>query len=346
MYARGGVPWRCTTVPGSISAPGLLAGYSFDTLGTRARTEFPAQTVTLPILAQYRRVLWLVDQRSAILSTASDPTVFPVTALRAMSNAARQNALTSYIKMGGQVWLAGGGAATATLMDRNARGNDTPGSTVFSLSSELTPFDLMSEDAHVRSALAASQSRVDPVRSARAVGGWSGHGPGGTLSAPDYSRLPAVLHMRSRVTDALPPTRGASQASLYYDGAMGVEHVSAPNVIVEDLDPDPLVTRLESTLDTLYEVPDPNLITPLAPAMLYYHGRDNAPLVFTGLELWRWTRDDAQGLVDFVLHDIWGMTKAAPQAAASRAASGGAGHRRSAPRVSSWRRLDPLRMRP
>ena len=44
LYARGGVPWRCAQAdPTAISVPGLLAGYAFDTLGTRLGLEFPQE---------------------------------------------------------------------------------------------------------------------------------------------------------------------------------------------------------------------------------------------------------------------------------------------------------------
>ena len=53
--------------------------------------------------------------------------------------------------------------------------------------------------------------------------------------------------------------------------------------------------------------------------MTYYHGHDNAPFVYTGFEPWDWTRADCQGLVDFVLGDIWKLSKSAP-GASTRAA--------------------------
>ena len=84
--------------------------------------------------------------------------------------------------------------------------------------------------------------------------------------------------------------------------------MSEPNEITELAHPGFDPTRV-STLDTLYEVSSPQLCVSPAPAMLYYHGRDNAPFVFTGFDLWSWSRSDAQGLVDFVLGDIWGMSR-------------------------------------
>jgi hypothetical protein len=78
--------------------------------------------------------------------------------------------------------------------------------------------------------------------------------------------------------------------------------------------------------------------------MTFYHGRDNTPFVYTGVEPWDWTREDCQGLVDFVLGDVWKLTKAAP---ASNVVLPGAPSRVSRPITPRTAvRLDPHRMRP
>jgi hypothetical protein len=319
LFARGGYPWRGTKNPptGVISAPGLLTGYAFDTLGTRLGLEDPSGAVPLSKLALYKHVLWLVDAKGAI-----DPGgVFPITALRWMSAPGHLSALVSYVAMGGKVWLAGGGAAYASLIEFNSRITDGSCGTVFSASSgELRPSSLLYAAGHVRSALTASVSNAEPSRSPAARGGWSGHGPAGDLTAPDYSRLPATLRFRTLATDPLPPTRPA-QTTLYYGTNASNEYISAPNEIAEDFDPSDTGVRLESALDSLYEVSSIQLCVSPAPAMVYYHGRETAPFVFTGFDLWSWSRADCQGLVDFVLGDIWKLSKSAPSASV-RAAAG------------------------
>jgi hypothetical protein len=56
--------------------------------------------------------------------------------------------------------------------------------------------------------------------------------------------------------------------------------------------------------------------------MTYYHGLENAPLVFSGMSIWDFRRQDCVGLVDFVLGRLWGLPKttlytyAAPRAVA------------------------------
>jgi hypothetical protein len=326
LFARGGYPWRGTRNPpaGLVSGPGLLAGYPFDTLGTRLGLEDPADAVTLAQLSRYRHVLWLVDAAGASYFPALDQRIYPMTALRAISSPGRSNVLAAYVELGGHVWLAGGGAAFATLMPYNHSHNDTPSAVVIASElDELGPGRVMYEHAHVRSSMNFWKDRNEPTRSARAVGRWTGHGPSGTLSAPDYAKLPLTLRLRNAGMDPLPPTRTAGQTGLFYNPIAPKEFVLGPNSIVEDMDPDPIVVRMESTLDTLYEAPNPMTPGANGPVMLYYHGRDNVPFVFTGLDLWTWTRGDCQGLVDFVLQDIWGLAKSGPESRPSRAAKPG-----------------------
>jgi hypothetical protein len=223
------------------------------------------------------------------------------------------NALVTYIQAGGRVWLAGGGAAYASLAVFDVGENNSGGITRFDFAhGELIPGRMLYDVGHVRSELSVSSAPTVPERSAAARGGWSGHGPDGTLAAPDYARLPAQLRPRSPELDPKPPTRLASQTVQFYTQNGTQEYVSAPNEIVEDMDADPNTVRLESTLDSLYEVIHVSFTAPRAIAMTYYHGREHAPFVFTGLPLWAWTVTDAQGLVDFVLQDIWGLARSGP----------------------------------
>jgi len=325
LYAVGGVPWRCAQDPAALTRPGLFAGYAFDTLGTRLGLEDPGSAPALAALLRYRRVLWLIDAASA-------QSPFGGTSLRAMSAPGRTSTLSAYVTAGGEVWLAGGGGAYASLVNFSPRNGAD--------SLRLGPGRLLYDFAHLRSAIAVSVAVAEPQRSAAARGGWSDQGPSGKLSAPDYSRLPATLRLRTPDTDAIPPTRTANQAGLVYPGASTWEYVAAPNDIREDVDPDPAVDRQASTLDTLYDVTNPQLSVRPAPVMLYYHGLENAPFVFTGFDLWSWTHDDCQGLVDFVLHDIWGMNKA-PAGGAARIGVPGTRPAR-VPRP----RLDPARGHP
>jgi hypothetical protein len=304
-----------------ISSSGLLAGYSFDTLGTRLGLVDPSRAVTLDRLVHYRHVIWLVDANAAFKGTGTDPTT-PITTLRAMSRPGKLTALDGYVQLGGQVWLAGGGAAYASLINFDSRANNAGQITVFDVShGELGPGRILYDAAHLRSAIGVTRSSLAYARSPAAVGGWSGHGPDGTLGAPDYSRAPATMRRRDASTDPIPPTRLPTQTSLYYATSFAAGFVMDLNGITEDFDPDPNVERIESALDTVYDVTGIVLPIPAAPVMTYYHGRDNAPFVYTGFEPWDFTRADCQALVDFVLGDIWKLAKTQGASAARASAT-------------------------
>src|SRR5262249_26082760 len=99
LFARGGFPWRGTRNPetGVTSVPGLLAGYAFDTLGTRLGLDPPESGVPLSTLLRYKHVLWLVDYRGAGFDGAQqDPGLFPITVLRASSRPGLASALGAY----------------------------------------------------------------------------------------------------------------------------------------------------------------------------------------------------------------------------------------------------------
>jgi hypothetical protein len=342
LFARGGFPWRGPQgVFGDLplSKPGLFAGYSFDTLGTRQGFELASAGVPLGLLGRYRHLLWLTDYIGVTTTSGPAGLIDPISTLRWMSAPGRMNTLAAYIAAGGQVWLAGGTAASCTLLPVNATGSHNndhiygPGHTVFSYTDgELAPGRLMWDAAHWRSEMVASLPATLPKRSNAALGGWShpSWNHGGMVTAPDYSRLPAQLRRRSlALGDSLPPTR--TNAASFYTTAVNpaVEYLTQPNIILEDVDPDPAVVDTRSVLDTLMELQGGALATNYTGqrpvAMTYYHGFENPPFVFSGFDLWTWSRQDAAGLVDFVLHEIWGMNRTmarplSPRTAQSRPA--------------------------
>lgn len=335
LYARGGFPWRGARNPAdALSVPGLLAGFSFDTLGTRRGLEDPARATPLATLSRYRHLLWLVEPPAAgAVLTAS-------TALRAMSAPGIASTLAAYVQAGGRVWLVGGGGAYESLINWNLSDNDVSGTVFAHAAGELGPGRPVFDHAHLRSEIRVVRTGVEPRRSPAAVGGWSGHGPGGDLSAPDYARLPATLRFRTPATDPIPPTRLASQGSLFHVSSATNEVVSLANSILEP-ERDPPPAPVVSMLDTLYELSSPMLPVSPAPLMSYYHGRENSPFVFSGFDLWTWSRADCQALVDFVLGDLWGMTRTSPAASAS-----GTTGPKPVARASRTRVLDPAARRP
>ena len=284
MFARGGKHWRYYP-PGSLSPPGIFNGYRFDTLSTRF---LPTPFVALSTLAQYRHVVWYCDQAGAPGS--------PTPALRYMSGSGRQNNLSTYVRMGGNAWLMGGGGAFNSLYPFNSRLNDTGGAAVFSgAAGELIRGRMMYDIAHWQSEITVfpAQGAIHP---AGRLGGWPG--------APDYSSLPSALLPRSFATDPLWPLRSSNA---FYRSDYYAEYLSKPNKTSEDLDPDPDVTLPGPPLDTLYLVVGNR--GDGMPVMTYYHGVENQPFLFSGFPLWHFRRPQAIQLADWVLQTLWHLPR-------------------------------------
>ena len=316
LFARGGFPWRCVQQPspGLRSQPGVFAGYAYDTLGTRLGLEFPSNGVRLGDIGKYKHVVWMVD---AIASSYQDVLgALPVTVLRYTSSPGRASALGAYVQAGGSVWLMGGGAGTASIVAFNSNRNDDPNGQVYSnQQGELVAGRLMFDGAHWRSSFSAMSAlisfRRSPAAEAIAARPWS-HGDrwtGGEVHAPNYLRLPGEMRPRDPATDPIPPTRKDRQGSLYYRTGYPCEYLIEPNAITDDVDPNPGHVTIASTLDTLYEASSLLMLRSPAPTMTYYHGPEANRFVFTGFAPWDFRRDDAIALTDFVLQDIWGLSR-------------------------------------
>jgi hypothetical protein len=326
LYARGGVPWRATLNPdsGVISAPGVFAGYAFDTLGTRQGLEVPSNGVTLERLGHYKHVVWLLDQKGAALPPDGTG-AFPVTVLSFMCRPGHASALSAYVQAGGRVWMLGGGAATASIVNFfNFKGNDGASPVWTNSDNELVPGRLMYDAAHWQSGFSNGNFHIAVERSPRAdaiaAAPWThpDRWTGGEVRAPDYRRLPPEIRPRDPATDPLPPTRLPRQSGSYYPSVFTCEYLMVPNVITEDVDPSDTHVEIASTLDTLYEASSILLIRSPAPIMTWYHGADVNRFVFTGLAPWLFHRDDFIGLSDFVLQDIWGLHREAVDRSAVR----------------------------
>jgi hypothetical protein len=111
--------------------------------------------------------------------------------------------------------------------------------------------------------------------------------------------------------DPVPPTRLASLPLQFYQTSWPCEYISDLNAIIEDVEPDPQVSREISVLDTLYDASGIVLLTDnhIAPTMTYYHGSTAHQFVFTGFSTWSYARQDCIGLVDFVLQDLWHLPR-------------------------------------
>lgn len=343
LFARGGFPWRGNRSgpPDVQSYPGVFAGYPIsvqkpnpDTLGTRLGLENPARGVLLSRIGEYQSLVWMLDEKGAANFEALDQGIFPVTALAAMSGPGLASTLAAYTQLGGRVWLMGGGGAYASLRKFDRGINNQGQTTIFSSAvqfGELAPGRLMWDGAHWQSVIAITIGNIFTNRRDYTLNnnpvtvtpGWSHFDrySGATLTSPDYTRLPARMRRKIEVPDPLPPTRLSSQSGLFYLSSYPCEYLMEVNSILEDVDPDPAVSREVSVLDTLFEATgvvlltnrtDPNtgenILVP-APTMTYYHGNQARQFVFTGFAPWAYARQDCIALVDFVLQDIWGIPR-------------------------------------
>ena len=297
LYARGGFQWKGKPA-GTVSRPGLLEGYSYDTLGTR--TGQSDLTVPLATLSQYRNVLWLTSQASVTNTGAGTIATTPMSAMRYMSGPGRANSLAAYVAAGGRVWLVGL-PATANLIPYDRTVNNSPVQTFDSavMPPELFPGQLTFDGSRWRSQVRVQLSSPSvPVLA-----------PGLASHAPP-PQFPGTVELRSSGTDSVPPGRSAAK---FYPTSSNYEYLSAPNEIHENALP-PYGDAQESVLDTLYRIPISG--GQPFPCMTVYWGREGGSVVHTGFDLWSWRRTDCVGFVDGVLNGLWGLQRV-PGAAAT-----------------------------
>jgi hypothetical protein len=284
LFARGNVRWRY--MPGGVqSAPGIFAGYEFDTLGTR---QYRLGPVPIATLFRYRNVVWMTNAAPTYDNGIEDFR-FPQTHLRYMSRDVF-NTLGAYAAAGGRVWIMGGGAAFNSLIAFNQTANDRP-NIVFDVGTgELGPGRLMFDIVGWRAQVSSGVGQ-QALRSERAVGGWPG--------CPDYARVPAELQPKSPGTDPLPPLRGSSA---FYRTISEADFISATTIVLDE-------TSASSILDTLMVSTGTGLPVP-PPSMTFFHPRGMpASVMFSGFAPWFFRRSQGIELADFVLQDVWGFER-------------------------------------
>jgi hypothetical protein len=314
LYAVGGKPWKCYPPPGAVmSTPGIFHGYSFDTLGTNSGVA--DLTVKLSRLGQYRHVIWLVDRLGALNDDAGTNKSDAMTAMRYMNDRGKANTLAAYVRQGGLAWVVGN-VATASMVNFDNPNNNgklpKPATQTFSSAPdlhELIPGRFIYSQGHWQ-----SEFKTFPITNGR-VRRYLGR----FESVPGlYAELPGEIEMKSSASDPFPPNR-ANRPSDFYQSMFGAEFLTAPNTILEDVDPGPR-ERFESTLDTLYKVtaaslqPDTGRAGVQSVVMTRYHGLENTELVVTGFPIWNFRRSQCQALVDFVLQRLWDLNPSAPSA--------------------------------
>ncbi|HKQ57423.1 MAG TPA: hypothetical protein VJY35_06110 [Candidatus Eisenbacteria bacterium] len=324
LFAKGGYPWKNYPIDPStgvqyVSTPGIFNGYSYDTIGTRGISL--DGTVPLSFLGRYKHVVWYTDEAGASYSNSPSDRSTPITALRLVSSPGRPVILSTYISqgfmnVGGNVWLSGGGAAFASLVTWNRTG--TPVSQYTSRDLELVPGRMMYDFVHWREGvemLPAVNARKFGLNSGGSAGvgtnrpgrHWPPNPPLPTPpTPPNYTLLPNTLDPKNPAIDPVPPQRNPD--SFFYRGDYMAEYILRPTFIREDYNDDPDILEEFSTLDTLYLARGGSALTN-APVMTYYHGRDNQPLIFSGFNFWYWRRAQCIQLVDWVLHEVWGLQR-------------------------------------
>lgn len=294
LCAVGGKPWR-EYAAGTVSPPGLFAGYDFDTLATRFQ---PGGIVTLGQLGRYREVIWIVDGKSALLLNPVDYVRDPMPFLHYASYPGKTNPLTVWVKQGGRGWLMGGGAALCLQKEWEKYGTNA---LVFAnADTELVEGRFMFDIAHWRSEITVGLGR-QLIRSTAGQRDWPGR--------PDYSVLPQLLTEKTAATDVITTyAPGRTNLGDYYQTTFTAEVLSKANTIVQDTDPDPNVEFFSPMLDTLYST-NGGAVGSGKPAMTLYHGDENAPFVFSGYPLWYFQRAQSISVLDFVLQSIWGLPR-------------------------------------
>ncbi len=315
LYARGWVPWGpCPN--GAVTRPGIFAGYSYDTIGTRSGTS--VIRVPLAVIGNYAHIVWITDDigAQATLSTAGSK---QITALRYMCKKNQANSIAAYVHQGGEVWFTGGGIAYASTIAFNNSNNDTSdprgtvGITFSNSNNELVPGRMMYDLCHWQSEIKIATP--DSPTLTRYLGRMDITHSSSSLNNPDdYNQylfwLPPALRLKAlSLGDTVPPQRAAIPGG-FYQTRVAVEYLSSENRIVEDIDPSPFVDNEQSTLDTLYYARASALISPIYNKYdviftRYWGPGTPRPVIVSGVNIWTFTLSDCKAMVNAVLQGLW-----------------------------------------
>lgn len=294
LFARGGVPWRCYPA-NTVSPVGIFQGYDYDTLSTRF---LPLGVLSLQTLSRYRNVVWYTDNKSALMNNDITAAADPMSELRYLSAPGRSNPLGTWTQQGGQLWMFGGG--TASALQRNWEKSGTAADVFSNADGELVPGRFMYDVMGWRSEITAKS--IAQARKLARIGV-----PG---RLPALDALPSYLFEKSPATDPIatyaPNRTGTSD---FYQGAHVAEGLIKPNDVLGDTDPDPSVVRNEAVLDTLYESVGGQMGAN-RPIMTVMHASNGRKHVFAGFQLWYWRREQQIAIADWVLQRLWGLPRA------------------------------------
>jgi hypothetical protein len=102
----------------------------------------------------------------------------------------------------------------------------------------------------------------------------------------------------------------------YSQVGINIEYLTYENRVLETIQVTPDSSFEYSALDTLYNAYGTAYTGQMLQAgggvnalMTYYKGSENGSVMFLGSSIWDHRRTQCQGLVDFVLVQMWGMTR-------------------------------------
>jgi hypothetical protein len=340
LFAVGDRPYRHRP-PGTLSPPGMFAGFDYDTLDYR----FTAQAgIALETLLRYQAVVWYAGSGDAA-RTRSTP---PLGALRYICAPGNTNTLRSYLELGGKVWLFGDGALRSVWFGEQNEDytyglprTPKPGSFLYDYMKIRSQFDTGGVSGGVPDYLATATPYLPE------------HATPGRVWPPDTTRTyargvcddprvgPAAERIQAR-WDGLPCLTVTTDPSGWTvplpTSLNSIMYVSKPVALYEDADPGP-ATRLEARLDTLYlyhsasYLPSPRpTFGDGKPMMFSYWGDAHGPIVWTNLPLWMFEREQLRVLAEKVLANF-GLYRNPSPAAWEGPGSAGAAPAGAAPRA-------------
>jgi hypothetical protein len=255
--------------------------------------------LSLQTLSRYRHIVWYTDNKASLNVNEVSIALDPMSELRYLSSPGRSNPLGTWVQQGGEMWMFGGG--TASALQRNWEKAGTLSDVYSYADGELIPgrlmYDVFGWQSEITARSVAQASKPShPMRYPARL--------------PDVTSLPDYLFEKSVETDPI-ATYGPNRLSQsdFYQTAHTGEGLSKANELVRDMDPDPNVVRNESVLDTLYETVG-GQIGAGKPIMTVMHAANGKRQVFSGFQLWYWRREQQIAISDWVLQKLWGLPRA------------------------------------
>ena len=300
FFAVGNVPYQYRA-PGTLSPPGMFAGFDYDTLDYR----FTGTRVGIPLdlLLRYRAVVWFTSTSDAFRVPPSQS----LCALRYACTPGNVNVLAAYVHHGGNLWLFGNGVCQAISLGETGKIVSTPtaGSFLYDILKVRSRIDRSGSDPFGGDVSTqsvpylpdfATPGRPWPPDTTHAINRGNCDDPRvGPASSRNLARWPD-----------LPCLTLSTEFSSWPSGfppAFSCSYVSLPLSIPGDA-----TTRFESALDTLYLYRAKTYSASAKyasadgkPVMFSYWGGDHGPVVWSDLPLWMFDRSELRRLAASVL---------------------------------------------